>query len=873
MKTYKLWRAALALGVFVLGLAACERKSAQTAAPADLTVHYYRYDGDFEGWNLWLWPSGKDGQSFAFGESPGEDGFVTASIDWPDAAAKDGEFGIIVRRSEPGNDWAEKDTSADRYTTEKEIWIVQGDEKLYTQKPEISGPPVVDAAANEPGVVTVQLMTAVEDFGDFSVWKNGEKVPGVSKKGKTAKQVVITLEEPITDPSLDYTVRDGAGLFGVKRVRMGTILDNFAYTGSDLGAVWAAEKTTWALWAPTAQTVELALYDGPGTYDERGQVTDNENCRLVPMTREAKTGVWRASVSGDQDGVFYLYRVRFAGDEAAHFAADPYAKAAGANGQRMAVVNPASTDPSGWASDASPAFSGRQQDAVLYELHVRDFSVDPDSGMTNKGKFLAFTETGTKNREGAATGVDHIKALGVTHVHLLPSFDFASVNEAAPAGSSAPKFNWGYDPQNYNIPEGSYSSDPFDPKARIREFKQMVQALHRAGIRVVMDVVYNHTYSTGAGPFDSVVPMYYYRINAQGGYSNGSGCGNEVASENAMVRRYIVDSVKYWQREYHIDGFRFDLMALIDTVTMDEITAALRQHDSTAIIYGEPWQAGGSTLPSTLQTTVGKQKGKGYAIFNDRIREAVKGGNDDASKGFATGAAGKEEAIVKGVMGSVNDITSRASESINYASAHDNLCLWDKLSTSYGAADLAASPYGLIDPGKPLFGNDAVKSDLLANGIILTSQGIPFFQAGDEFLRSKLGDHNSYASGDEVNRLRWENAAKYSEAVSYYAGLIALRKAHPAFRLDSKAEIEAALAIVTARDGVVAYTLNGGKSGDSWPEIFVVYNGGASPATLDLPAGGAWKQVVDANSAGTETLREVNASITVDALTMAVLRR
>jgi pullulanase len=502
--------------------------------------------------------------------------------------------------------------------------------------------------------------------------------------------------------------------------------------------------------------------------------------------------------------------------------------------------------------------------------------------MKHRGKFLAFTERGTKNNEGAATGVDHLISLGVTHVHLLPSFDFGSVNELAaddPA-SAGPKFNWGYDPLNYNVPEGSYSTDPRNPAARIGEFKQMVQALHKAGIRVVMDVVYNHTYRETDGPFDPLVSGYYYRTTGTGALSDGSACGNEVASERPMVRKYIIDSCLYWAREYHVDGFRFDLMALIDKTTMEQAARELRTRvDPGILIYGEPWQAGGSVLPIDHQTKTGAQKNLGIAVFNDRIRAAIKGGSDDDSRGFVTGQGGLEEGIVRGLEGSVNDFTAAASESINYVTAHDNLNLWDKIALSLGAKDLAAAPYSLLEAEGPLPGpealleNRAVRSVLLANGIVLTSQGIPFFQAGDEMLRTKFGDHNSYASGDSVNMIRWENASRYRPVIEYYAGLIRLRKEHPAFRMDRKDDIERNLRVLYAGDMVVSFVLTGNMNNESWRTIFTAYNGGPVPGTLPLPDPSArWRQVVDAHRAGTETLAEISSGeVTLPPVSMAVL--
>jgi pullulanase len=628
--------------------------------------------------------------------------------------------------------------------------------------------------------------------------------------------------------------------------------------------------------------VSLALYKESGIYDAQGKVRDQETPDLRPMEKDGKTGVWSAAVKENLSGRYYLYRVEFAGGKV-NYAADPYGRAVSANGQRMAIIDLRAADPPGWNPAYKPPFAAFQ-DAVIYELHVRDFSLDENSGMRHKGKFLAFTERGTKNASGDPTGIDHLINLGITHVHLLPVFDFASINELAvddPA-SAAPKFNWGYDPQHYNVPEGSYSTKPQDPQARISEFKRMVQALHDGGIRVVMDVVYNHTYVTGAGPFDHLVPGYYYRTTPAGAYSDGSGCGNEVASERPMVRKFIIDSCLYWAREYNVDGFRFDLMGLIDTPTMEKLTEELRAVDPGILIYGEPWTAGASVLPKESQTLMGAQKGKHFAVFNDRIRSAIKGGSDDGSLGFATGLASEqtgkglpypESGIVKGLLGSVGDFTSLASESVNYVTAHDNLNLWDKISLSLGAKDLASFPYSLITNDKNLPENHAVRSVLLANGIVLTSQGIPFFQAGDEMLRTKFGDSNSYASPDRINTIRWKNASLYREVVEYYAGLIRLRKEHRAFRMDRKQDIEDAAEILSAGGQLVAFMLKGNANGDSWRTILAAYNGAAVPQTLELPrAVPLWRQVVNDRKAGTETLAEIQGSLTIPPLSMAVLR-
>jgi pullulanase len=846
-----------------------------------ITVHYYRYMGDYAGWNVWLWPADGSGeaQNFFFDiHNPDRDGFVTARLLLPESLANVKEFGMIIRKSEDGSDWAEKDGNNDRFTKEREVWIRQNDPALYTSKPGTSQPSVLFAVADSADKVTVILSKEPVDYGAFGLYGDGKKLTGVSKQIGPGK-AEITLDEKITDPSKRYVVRDGSGDFDDKQVTMRNILDDYYYGGSDLGLSYRPDQSSFKVWAPTAAAVSVAVYEDSGTYNAMGKVTDHETQNLYGMERDAKTGVWSAVIKGNLAGKYYLYRAEFADGESGarvSWAADPYAYAVSANGQRMAIIGLDATNPPHWRPKQKPPFSAAWQDAVIYELHVRDFSIDENSGMRNRGKFLAFTERGTKTAAGTPTGVDHLVNLGITHVHLLPSFDFASINELTvdDPDSPEPKFNWGYDPQNYNVPEGSYSSDPANPLTRIREFKLMVQSLHDAGLRVVMDVVYNHTYQTGSGPFDSIVPGYYYRTTGTGDPANGSACGNEVASERPMVRKYIIDSCLYWAREYNVDGFRFDLMGLIDTPTMKELTETLRKlADPSILIYGEPWQAGGSVLDETLQTVPGAQKGLGFAIFNDRIRSAIKGGSDDGSKGFATGAPDMEEGIVNGIRGSVNDVTACAAESINYVTAHDNLNLWDKIARSLGAEDLAKAPYDLIKADRDLFDNDAVRSALLANGIVFTSQGIPFFQAGDEFLRTKFGDHNSYASPDRINMIRWENAGRYRAVTDYHAGLIKLRKEHPAFRMSLREDMERKIEILSAGDLFVSFMLKGNANGDSWRTIFVAYNGDSKPRTSGLPADLVWHQVVSDKRAGTKTLAEIAAGhgeVTIPPVSMAV---
>lgn len=668
-----------------------------------------------------------------------------------------------------------------------------------------------------------------------------------------------------------------------------------------LGAVYHSEETAFHVWAPTAPQVTLVLYEDAGVYNEEGKVTDHEGGMEYEMVR-TPDGVWSVKVAGDLHGTYYMYRIAWEQGRYT-YAVDPYARAVSANGCRGAIVDLARTNPPGWENDIKPPLL-QPTDAVVYELHVRDFSVDEHSGMKYKGKYKAFTETGLRDAYGNAIGIDHLVELGITHVHLLPVFDFRTVNELAdPDDRTGDIYNWGYDPQNYNVPEGSYATDPADPAVRIRELKEMVQALHKQGIRVVMDVVYNHTYTVDDGPFEPIVPGYYYRQDASGRLSNGSGVGNELATERPMVRKFIKDSLRYWAEEYHIDGFRFDLMALIDTTTMADIAEELRREvDETIMLYGEPWTGGDS--PLTEQTVKGTQRGKGFAVFNDHFRHAIKGDNDGAGKGFATGADWHEGAVIEGMMGSIHDFAHEASESVNYVTVHDNLNLWDKILVSQGLAEeagllhmaegelpgggdvqgavTAAAPYSCVDPANPL-ASMAVRRAVLANGIVLLSQGIPLLHAGDELLRTKYGDHNSYRSGDAINAIRWENKQRFRAVFDYYKGLITLRKQYPAFRMSARDRIEQHVEVLRSSDQLIVLRLTepklpielnppGDHSGGA--QMVVIINGNASDMKVELPPSlSMWGILADDRCAGAEPFAVVNgADVIVPGLSIMVLR-
>lgn len=596
------------------------------------------------------------------------------------------------------------------------------------------------------------------------------------------------------------------------------------YAGNDLGATYTPRSTAFRVFAPQASGLAVMVYDS-----------------LHASTgREAAMhwigdGVWMAEIEGDLAGRSYTYRVGHG--STAEVAVDPYARGLTANGERGLVVDLASTDPEGWADDVRPKFE-HSTDAVLYEMHVRDFSILPESGIPFNGKYLGLTARGT-TLEGHSTGLDHLVELGVTHVHLMPVQDFASVDENDPSA-----YNWGYDPYHFFVPEGSYSVDPGNGLSRITEMKKMVQALHRAGLRVVMDVVYNHTYTVHDNPLNVMAPSYYYR-SCVGSLTNGSGCGNEIATERPMVRKLILDSLRYWVKEYHIDGFRFDLMALIDDETMRQIGAELRAMDPSILLYGEPWAGGPSGLDPVRMFTAGKQRGTRIAVFNDELRNAVKGDNDGTGKGFVQGARGVEVAVAAGVTGAINyNSTLRGhadspGETVNYVSCHDNLTLWDKIGRS--------SP----DDSRA----DRIRMAMLAQAIVMTSQGIPFIEGGAEMLRTKGGDSNSFRSGDAVNAFDWGRKAKYRQVFDYMKGLIRMRRSHPAFRMASADQVRAALSFLRVESGLLVIRLNGDIAGDSWRDIVVVYNARRHGLRIDLPEGrAAWRVVVGGMSAGTEPL-------------------
>lgn len=596
-----------------------------------------------------------------------------------------------------------------------------------------------------------------------------------------------------------------------------------SYGGADLEMTVDPTGTRFALWSPEAEAARVYLYN-----------TDRNTSAIdtLEMTRGDR-GVWRAAVAQPLYGKFYTFSIKHQGQWLAE-TPGVWARAVGTNGERAAIIDFATTNPDGWRDDRGPKVENFT-DVVLYEMHHRDFSMSPSSGIVHKGKFLALTEPGTHNATGEATGIDHLKELGVTHVHILPSYDYNSVDEANPQLNM---YNWGYDPLNYNAPEGSYSTDPANPATRVREMKEMVKALHDAGIGVVMDVVYNHTAQVGNSNFDLTAPGYYYRHRADGSYSDASGCGNETASDRAQMANFIVNSVKYWAEEYHIDGFRFDLMAIHDTETMNRVARELKDVNPSIFVYGEGWTAGDSPLPverRALKENVAQMQG--VAVFSDDIRDAIKGHYSDAAdRGFATGKAGNEETVKIGIVAATahpqvdyskgNNSTFAYATSpqmvVNYVSCHDDLMLTDKLAKSM--------------PGTTP--EQRMRAARLAQTIVFTSQGTPFMFAGEEIFRCKYGVHNSYKSPDSINAIDWQLKHDNAEQFAYYRELIKLRRLHPAFRMTTAADIARNIVFDKVEgSNLISYSIKNNANGDEWSEIKLVFNGSDETREVKIPRG------------------------------------
>ncbi|SME52385.1 Pullulanase precursor [Bacillus mobilis] len=820
-------------------------KAVSNSKTTEVIIHYKEQSGNTKNWNLWTWGENANGKSYEF---TGEDEFGKyAKINL------DGEYnrvGFIIRTNEwekdGGDRWIEniKDGRA-------EVWLLSGDDKVYNSKPssDLSIQKATIDSFNEITVTTNVPFHIKERKIEIESIKIKNISPYDTSSGNVTNKVKIITEQKI-DLKQSYKVKienvaDTNTEIG-KVIRSEEFDHSFYYGGNDLGNVYTPQFTKFRVWAPTASEAKLVTYE-----------KWNDKIGTEINMKQAEKGTWKAELKGNKKGLYYTYKVKI-GDKWTE-AVDPYARAASVNGDKGAVVDLEETNPKKWKANKKPKFKN-PEDAIIYELHVRDLSIQPESGIKQKGKYLGVTEKGTKGPEGVKTGLDHIKDLGVTHVQLLPIFDYASVNEE---NLNEPQYNWGYDPKNFNVPEGSYSTNPYEPTVRITELKQMIQTLHDNNLRVVMDVVYNHMYNATKSNFHKLVPGYYYRYNEDGTFANGTGVGNDTASERKMMRKFMVDSVTYWAKEYNLDGFRFDLMGIHDYETMNEIRKAVNQIDPSIILHGEGWDLNTPLAAELKANQKNAKKMKGIAHFNDNIRDGLKGSVFEGKEnGFVNGKENMEDRIKKGITAGIDyDINSSTYQDpeqvLTYVEAHDNHTLWDKLE--------------LTNPGD----SEEVRKQMhkLSSSILLTSQGIPFLHAGQEFMRTKYGDHNSYKSPDSINQMDWLRRAAFNNEVDYMKGLIELRKKYPAFRMTSAEHIKNHITFIDVPKNVVAYTIDEKVSGNKSEYFMVAHNANREDIDITLPSKGPWKVLVDGKLAGSTTLYVVHDNkIKVPALSSLVLK-
>ena len=807
------------------------------ADKTELIIHYHRFDGNYEDWNMWIWPSGQNGAAYEFSE---EDEFGKVARVILEDIANIEEIGFIVRKGE----WEAKDVDSDRFVPTSrideegnlEFYLIQGSESIYFDENEIDLSPKFLAASfideKTLKLTSSKPIEVAQMRSDFSIADqegNAIEPAAISAGGGAmAQNFVVLLKESVIIGNKYQTVFqdyvpvgiDLAGLYDSE-----AFVNQFGYDGK-LGAIYSDESTDFKVWSPVADEITLNLYESG----------DGDTLTESIMMTKGDKGVWRTIKEGDLHGVYYTFSVSVDGIIKETY--DPYAVGAGVNGDRSMVVDFERTNPSGWSDDKGPVYK-KMNDAIVYEMHIRDLSIHPSSGIENAGKYLGVVEKDTQTKEGVPTGLSHLKELGITHVQILPMYDFNSIDESRLEDNV---FNWGYDPKNYNVPEGSYSSNPYSGEVRIQEMKQMIKGLHDEKIGVIMDVVYNHTALSGDSNLTLIMPDYYYRMD-NGAYSNASGTGNETASERIMVRKLITDSLIHWVKEYHVDGFRFDLMGVHDIETMKWIESELRAINPDIILYGEGWTGGTSTLPDSERLIkANMQAVDRIGAFADEMRDGIKGHVFNAEEaGFAGGAEGLEESVKFGIVGAVlhpqinydlvnysnKPWASHPSQSVNYVSAHDNLTLWDKfLVTNPEATDA-----------------ERIQMHKLSNAIVMTSQGMPFLHAGVDFLRTKSGDHNSYKSPDAINQIDWNRKAEYQEVFEYYKGLISLRKAYPAMRLETQQEVEQWItffddteeSLIEIEDQMIGYMIHKDADPDKGETLLLLFNGGDSDVGVNLP--------------------------------------
>lgn len=813
-----------------------------------LYFHYLRYNGDYQDWTLWLWQTGMDGKEYAFTQDADEAGVATEVK--LQGISGDTAIGTLLKYK----NWEKKDVAADRYLDLSKaqngmlhVYFLQEEEQIFYSREEINkGQRIIRAKYDDVDKVSFilycqdlsqdeeQITFLVEDedgetfsLVDLEMLRDGNLITG---SGTPAEPMELSRSYYLFAEGMEKKEIQPGDIFSTKAFE-----DAYTYEGNDLGAVYKEEETAFRVWAPTASKVEVNLYKTGNGDDLMGS---------YPM-EQAEKGTWYLKLDGDYQGVYYTYSVTVHG--ATKEAVDPYAKACGINGMRGMIVDLQKTDPEGFPEETKPELDSFT-DIILYEMSIRDYTIDETSGVQEKGKYLGLTEEGTVNSKGEPTALDYLGELGVTHVHLLPSQDFGGVDEERPTES----YNWGYGTQNFNVPEGSYSTDPYHGEVRINEYKQMVQSLHKKGIRVVMDVVYNHTYDTEESNFNKIVPGYYYRMREDGTYSNGSACGNEVATERAMVRKFIVDSVAYWAEEYHVDGFRFDLMGLIDIETMNQVRERLDEIDESIYVYGEGWTGGDTVSTEEMAESENARNMPGIAVFSNVFRRGIQkyvSGifEEEVSKNsvlFGVVAATKQE-ITKQSMGSW---TEKPTQCINYASCHDGFTLWDLIRQNCSGESEQMWK----------------KRNKLSAAIVMTCQGVPFIHSGEEMLRSKVAKDdptriysNSYSANDYVNSIKWNSVSEQTDMVSYYKGLMQFRKEHPGLCYETAEEIQESMEFLQdLEENVIGYTVVEKKNILLENKICMLYNPTSAETPVTLPKG-SWKVYINGEQAGTEIIERL----------------
>ena len=870
----------LIFSIFLVIKTSVSVKAADTTA-TKLIIHYFRYDGNYSSWGSWLWQGSASGKDYSF--NPNINDTYGIKLEIPLAGTNlDGatSIGILIKQT----DWT-KDVSADRFidmTHPDEngvvnAYFVQSDQRVGYSVDDSNGPDKTDKILSAYFSDETHIAFSVTSpvlASDIKVYKNNQEITpdGIALISPNNKGTII-LNDP-SDVTVNYqmTVHFASGQDTSLPISFNGLYDTqafndaFTYTGDDLGVTYTKDGSIFKLWAPISNEVQVCLYDtgAPSSIQTNGD--DTGTC--TDMTKVGQ-GVWYIKLNGDYNGVYYTYKVT--NGTTTNEVVDPYTVSTGVNGLRGMVLDLNSTDPVEWDPTYKPNNMQNATDAIIYETHIRDLTSSNTWNGNDawRGKFLGLTQIGT-TYDGVSTGLDHLKELGITHVQIMPAFDFGAVDETRLNDPTYKKgndgiFNWGYMPINYNVPEGSYSTDPYHGEVRDKEFKEMVQSLHDSNIRVIMDVVYNHSGLTDNSNFNQIIPGYYHRMNENGTYSNGSGTGNELATERPMVRKFVLDSVKYWANEYDIDGFRFDLMALIDKTTMTDVAAELHQIDPTILVYGEPWTGGTSTLDEQQMSDKTNLKDiPGVGAFNDDTRDGIKGPTgDQTSPGFIQGQFDNIDKVKYGIVGGVdytgitgyNVWNKDPNKTINYVACHDNNTLYDKL--------IGSLPNANLDTIKHL--------QEQANGIVLTSQGLSFIQEGADFMRSKGGNGNSYNAPDSVNQIDWSLKANNMDVFNYYKGMIALRKAHPAFRMTTADDINNNLQFISNSDpGIIEYTLNDYANNDTWGDILVIDNANNDFRSIQLPQGD-WNLVANQNQAGTTTIKTISGNYIIKANETLVL--